>query len=125
VETKSKSLIFILAQLVFISSVFAGDWSERFALSEKGEIQFRWRFLESKQKDDTFMEWEFLNTTNEVVTFNYIIISNENETTVGRTTLSSFSRKISGWFLKGNKIVNAEVQGIEFGKKKAKHNEVR
>lgn len=55
------------------------------------------------------MEWLFVNLSDSLCEFDYLVVSNRNEKQVGRMTLPSRSRRFSGWYLAGDSIVDIRI----------------
>ncbi len=101
--------------LLFHYSTYSQQWNSTKQFSETSAIQFHWRIIQQNSESSLkIFEWEFSNTSDSIVTFNYTIVSSSTDQRKGRVTLQPQSRKLSGWFLNGYSIVAVEVANVIF-----------
>ena len=112
---KNRFLLPCSVLFLFHFSALAQQWNSTKIFSETPAIQFQWRIIrQSSEASLKVFEWEFSNTSDSIITFNYTIVSSSTDQRKGRVTLQPQSRKLSGWFLNGYSIVAVEIANVIF-----------
>ncbi len=110
-------LFLILFLSIFASvSALAGDWSEPRPITNDLHLDlvYQWRlFAADSANMRDMIEWVFINQSRSTVTFTYRIVSDRDDSFVGRITLPPRARRIAGWLFRGYRIVDVIANEFE------------
>ncbi|MBI1807783.1 MAG: hypothetical protein HYR76_12105 [Ignavibacteria bacterium] len=121
--------IFILSVIIILGAL---NKAEGQAQQSNASFQplpgttFRWRLLGfDEEKKKYQVEMVFLNTTDSIFVFNYVIGTNRAEELLGRVTLRPRGQSMFGWLFSGNRITNigATMVDIQAPPKKLQRSE--
>ena len=105
--------VLLISLLIFPRILIAGDWSAPVEVVASPKITFQWCLLGPQSNGDrNRIAWEFTNSADSVITFNYVIISDQGEKLSGRTVLQPHSGKKAGATFRAQQLIRPLVDNI-------------
>ena len=96
------------------SKSFGQEWSSPIQPGGVEQLNFRWRNYIEDQKTTGITEWFFLNKSDSLIEFTYLILSNKNDELLGHITLLPHKRTLSGFLMRGDSITSVQVDEVVF-----------